>query len=562
MSEFQTKNDSLFTYVYCSLMILAVSILVVLPVLLNGIPYSNDLRQHYQFAASIEQAINSGEFFPNWSAFENNGYGGIGLRFYPPISYYILALGKILTGNWLYGSCVAFVFWTWIGAFGVFLWAKEFFDNKSALVAAILFTLMPFHVAELYASFMYAQFAASGILPFCFLFVTRITKNGKILNIIGLSVSYAALVLTHLPLTIIGSTCLFIFACFSIRRNLRGFFGFSCGIITGLLLSLFHWIRVVTEMKWLNHVSEKFSASGQGNYEFHEHFPLSFPYFSGMDNDVNSIWFIDLVLIVSLIICLPSLFSYLKDEGNAIKTKIYPIIGACIFALIMTTKLSLPLWENITLLQKVQFPWRFMSVISCFFAIFAASGVSISLRNWRTSQRSTAALIFICFIFGVIFTFTQVIRQTNFLDQLSYIEITENSLTAENNECWLPIWAGKGFDKINEKVVAGNRNVEIVSWQNQTKVVKIENGKLTEIRLAVLNYPHWKATVNSVPIATSTASDGVILIPINAEESVIKLNFIEPLIVQTANLISKISWILLIFTALFLLWKTSLKSKI
>ena len=139
MTETPHKNSKFqLTSTNCHLLIFALSCLVISPILLNGIPFSNDLKQHYQFAASINNAALSGDFFPNWSAFENNGYGGIGLRFYPPISYYILSIGKILTGNWFYGSCLAFVFWTWLGAVGVFYFAKEFFDKKSALLAASL----------------------------------------------------------------------------------------------------------------------------------------------------------------------------------------------------------------------------------------------------------------------------------------------------------------------------------------------------------------------------------------------------------------------------------------
>jgi 6-pyruvoyl-tetrahydropterin synthase related domain len=554
MSEIQKKQSDLQPSTkVCHLLILAVSVLFVLPIVLNGIPLSNDLRQHYQFAASIYNSMVSGEFFPNWSAFENNGYGGIGLRFYPPISYYVLSFGKIITGSWFYGSCAAFGFWAWLGAIGVF---------KSSLIAAVLFIFIPFHVSEIYASFVYAEFAGSSILPFCFLFVTRISKSRNLLNIVGLAVSYAVLVLTHLPLTVIGSICIFVFACFSIRRNLRGFIGFSTAILIGLLLSSFHWIRVVTEMKLLNHISDKFSASGQGNYDFYANFPLSFPYLSGLDNDLNSIWFIDLILFATLVVSLPSLFIFLKNETSAIKSTLYPHIATFVCVLFLATKLSIPLWEHISVLQKVQFPWRFLSVISVISVMFAASGIKYCFENLKTSQRSTAFLIFACLAFGIVFSWTQVIRQTNFLDQNIFAEIIADAPTAENNECWFPIWAEKGFDKINEKVVAGNRNAEIISWQNQTKIVKIGSGEATEVRLAVLNYPHWKATVNNVSTSTLTTSDGVVLIPVSAEESIIKLEFIEPAIVKIANLISKISWILLTFTALFLLWKTSLKSKI
>src|ERR1044072_8978046 len=73
-----------------------VALCMMLPIWVAGIPKGNDLPQHFQFAVTIRDALQAGDYYPSWMPNENKGYGGIGMRFYPPAGYYALALGKML----------------------------------------------------------------------------------------------------------------------------------------------------------------------------------------------------------------------------------------------------------------------------------------------------------------------------------------------------------------------------------------------------------------------------------------------------------------------------------
>ena len=55
---------------------------------------------------------------------------------------------------------------------------------------------------------MLAEFAGAAVLPFAFLFVERVCRHRRRQDIAGLAVSFALLLLTHLPLAIIGSIAL------------------------------------------------------------------------------------------------------------------------------------------------------------------------------------------------------------------------------------------------------------------------------------------------------------------------------------------------------------------
>src|SRR5262245_49542011 len=118
----ENRWDILSVFALC-----VVSFCLILPIWLKGIPTGNDLPQHFQFAITIHDALLAGDYYPSWMPHENKGYGGVGMRFYPPIGYYTLALVRIAVGNWFDAACIVFTFWLALSGLGAYLWARERF---------------------------------------------------------------------------------------------------------------------------------------------------------------------------------------------------------------------------------------------------------------------------------------------------------------------------------------------------------------------------------------------------------------------------------------------------
>ncbi|HEX3101300.1 MAG TPA: hypothetical protein VHQ01_05895, partial [Pyrinomonadaceae bacterium] len=72
---------------------------VILPMAFMGVPDGFDLMQHMRFAAAYKDAILSGELIPRWPAKDNFGFGDIGIRYYPPLAYYVLGAVRIISGS-------------------------------------------------------------------------------------------------------------------------------------------------------------------------------------------------------------------------------------------------------------------------------------------------------------------------------------------------------------------------------------------------------------------------------------------------------------------------------
>jgi uncharacterized membrane protein len=191
------------------------------PTLFWGIPSNHDLSNHFRFELPFYDALRAGHLYPGWLAESNHGFGDASFRFYPPALYYLLALAKTIAGSWYGATVITFMTLSIVGALGVYLWAREFGSSQIAMLAGILYSLAPYRLNQFFQATLLAEFAGAAVLPFAFAFTFRVCRHGGKKNIAGLAATYALLVLTHLPLAVIGSIALGVYALLCIGKENR-----------------------------------------------------------------------------------------------------------------------------------------------------------------------------------------------------------------------------------------------------------------------------------------------------------------------------------------------------
>jgi hypothetical protein len=534
-----------------------------LPIWIVGIPRGNDLPQHFQFAVTIYDALQAGDYFPSWMPNENKGYGGIGMRFYPPVGYYALALGKMLTGNWFWAACLVFWFWLALSGIAGYCWARERSSPAAAFIGGAVFVVAPFHINEIYNAFNYAEFAAVAFLPFCFLFVDRLTRDTRLFNVAGLAVAYAFLVLSNLPVAVMGTVALGVYSLVSLpRKNTVGTaLKLGAGFLFGVALSAFYWIKVIDEMAWLNHSSENYS-SGSAHYDYRVNFLLQLKYLVVFDD--RDMWFANMVLGCTLLLTVPLGFVYWRSTRSFAAERLNRVWIVLLFSLFMATYLSIPVWNSVSLLQKVQFPWRWLSVISLAGIPLAAAGWKYC-REWMKDERRPYAMIVVgILLFSTAFTVFQVVRAAYFYPRAEFEEVVATLGDAPNNcDCWLPVWAKpEAMDK-QEKVSANGRDVSGLLWERKARVFTLAAGEPAKVRLATFYYPLWQVSVNDKPAVTAPADDGALTFDAPAESSRVNIKFVEPPSVINAQILSAICWGALLLAALgFSLGKLLVRSSV
>src|SRR5437868_3466584 len=323
------------------------AIAVISPMLFWGVPSALDLSNHFRFALPFYDAVRSGHLYPGWLAESNNGFGDASFRFYPPALYYLLAAARALSGNWYAATVATFGALSMIGALGVYLWAREFTLSQTAMWAGIFYAVAPYHVNQLFQAVMLAEFAGATILPFAFLFVERVCRYRRAKDIAGLAAAYALLVLTHLPLAVIGSLALMFYALLRIDRYeiWKTLSALAISVGLGLAASACYWTTMVFELNWIRGDN----VNPDPGLDYRHNFVLS-----TFSSDSLSVWWMNILLLSIAAMSWPA-FILIKraarERGgndyrrNTIVKGIAALALLLSFTLFMATPLSRPLWN-------------------------------------------------------------------------------------------------------------------------------------------------------------------------------------------------------------------------
>lgn len=514
--------------------------------LLSGLPSGYDMVTDIRFASALKDAMLSGHFFPGW-ANDNFGFGSIGVRFYPPIAFYLLALTEMLTADWFWAIWANLFFWMFLGSVGIFFFVKEQGTPTHGLIAGIGYVIVPQHLSEVFQFFLFAEFAAWGLIPFCFLFVTRICRNGNRVDVVLFALSYSLLFLTHLPTMIIVSLCLpvYVLVAMDWRKYLSVFVRLGITIALAAAATSFRWVTIIAEFDWLAHNDPKW-ANG-----YYQYAAWLFPNTLTSRNQfiyVLSSWLFDIAILMSVALIIPAVM-YLVWTRKERLSDASRIIAAAVctttFAFFMLSKPSQFVWDALPFLQKLQFPWRWLSALS--FAAVVAFAMSVprlfalfSGRERLIAYPATALIVTI-----ILFNITQIIIPSEPIPFAKFTEVEKKVAEEPMFEGWWPVWATKEAFSRNDQIFAAGRRIEIVSWDNSSRVVKVAGGDPASLSVPIFFYPYWKATVNGEATPVSPNENGVISLPITAEASSVRLYFEEPIQNYFAGLISLTAWIVL-----------------
>ncbi len=545
--------------------ILLFSILACLPILLNGIPSSMDIPQQYQLAQSFYDSILNGQVYPGWADQPNYGYGDVSVRFYPLLAYYILSFFRYLSGNWFDASCLFFITLYFVSGIGVYFFARENSSPAASLFAAIAYIWLPYHILEIYIGSLFAESTAMAILPFCLLFINRVCRNGRLIDICGLAVSFGLILISHLPTSIIASMTLLIYSLFTInwKNYLKNILKLAVSVFFSFLMSSFYLVKIITEMNNVQHATEAYST---GTYSYKGHFILSylFPFAEIRTSSPSSL--MNLTAVISIAVLIPGMIFYFRRKKKDKINSLTNVATVTIFSFIMATPLSIFIWELLPILQKIQFPFRWLTIFTLGTAIFAAEGFKWATECFKTPKRYVSFLIFGLLLFCFVFDYFKMMNSELTYPRTYFNGIVSRFKPMPSYKCWWTVWA-KGASNQNDQnstertayilgnIAADNRTFEIKDWSAIERSFVINEGEAENAVVATLYYPHWKATVNGQPVEVTSGETGLINIPIPAEKADVRLYFQEPPHIITAFYISGFAWIISLLALAFGLFK-------
>jgi len=349
------------------LLLAALCLALTLVPFLNGYLISHDLLYHLPWNDLFRQQLFSGDLYPRWLFEMNGGRGSPAFYFYSPIPFYVAALfAAIIPGAqaaWLaLGATYALALL--ISTLGVYAFLRTLTDRTNSLVIAALYATYPYHlVVDLYTRFAFSEFFAIAWVPLIF-WVIRRARNGSRLHLIGFVSLYALLIITHLPTALIFTPVILGYLYLERRQNviarLLPFCILAVAAATAFYLVPIYLYRdqVLAKLLTAQHMDFRnaFLISGE---------QLS-PRFAGY------LVFLKVLSLISLAILL--LGACIRGGDHARQRNFFLVTA--LIAVFMMYPASVAIWENLPLLQIVQFPWRFNIALSflLFFFLAAACG--------------------------------------------------------------------------------------------------------------------------------------------------------------------------------------------
>ena len=535
-------NRALHARWWIVLMITGLGIMALLPAIIQGIPSGPDLNAHLRNVLSFSETVQRGDLYPGWISESNNGYGDAGLRVYPPGIYFLLTASHWLTaGNWYAATLLALTLLSIAGGLGAYFWASALCPRRYAVWASIFYIFAPFHINELYQSALIAEYAGGAVLAFTFGFLERVCQNNRTRDVVGLAASLAVLVFTHLPLTIMGSLALVLYALVRVERENFRQTAVRLALAAALAVaaSASYWLTLITEYSWVK--GDRINPGTRYNYA------LNF-LFTTFSAENTRIWWVNIIGLAVLLMIWPVLHRSLASQAEAHRRRGFGAVRVLVvFSFLMTTALSWPLWAIIPKLGSIEFPWRWLAITSSAGAVAAAASIPFWMEKARTASRPLALLALGSVTIALVFTLAHPIRGAIYLARPQFDSMLPLLHGSSSLPDVLPIWSAESPRKMSGAVEAEGRAVAVVSWETERRTFQVGAGEGREARVRTFYYPHWVATAaGGVNLPTRPAADGALLISLPPEAVSVRLEFREPVRLQrVATIVSLTGWLLI-----------------
>ena len=494
---------------------------ITLPLYAKTILGSADNLAHLFRVVNLDYALSQGYIWPRWAALEAHGYGAPIFNFNYMLPYYLIRELWQLTGSLLHASQLFMMLTLFGSAVGMYIFAASLFSNPAALVAAIVYAYMPYHLMTIYLYGGYGEALAFVWIPFLAYFVVKFTKNPQMWRYrIASIVTLSTLILTHnlSALMAIPFVYSLIFFVSSEQPIIKRMQNSLATISISVLLTTWFWMPSITEqhLTKLSVLFEKETALR--GYFFQVIAPI-------IENSITALRFVApsyysyaIGLPTVLIVGVAALFLLrLRVFGNGWKYEQMRIGAVYMFwflvTICMTRVWSEPLWKLLPAqMNFLSYPYRFFFLNTFATAIIAA----FTVTNVRSVTRKTFSTIceigLIVFVIwqGIIyahpdidrfafgekyFSYEQTVREAPFTHKnMGYIEFIPKT----TDSAFINSLDTLAIQSPRAEVISGTGSVKVVTQKAQMLRLHISAKDQVRLRVNILYFPGWMGIMRGV----------------------------------------------------------------
>ena len=535
------------------IIIVAVGLLLTMPLLINGCMNGHDFFFHVIFSHHFTEQFWNGDLYPRWMLNMNAGFGSPTFFFYAPLPYYITSLFSLLF-NLNTADCDALLFSAScaliLSGITVYFWLKEFTSTQFALILAIIYMVLPYHfVVDLYIRFAFAELWSFVWMPLILYWSLKVSEGSK-KSIIWLSISIALLIFTHLPTFIIFMPVFVGHFLFVTNKELRKFVFLNhlIAIMLAVGLSAIYWVPAMTTQ---DNVSMQSMFSGMFNYT--NNFLLSGPIYGHSKTFWRYLTFI--TVLMSTLAYGAWLFSRMQTHLIIRRETNYWIV-VVFLSLFMTLPFSQFIWDLLPTLQKIQFPWRFNTILTiAAITVFALAVSQFDEIKFRMHGRNP---LIIWFLLLTVLLSSELIYGTNaiFFNRVEEKEVVKSLMVSRSPVEYRPHWVPEenfSYDNIRKlghdtpQLQSDKTDVswQIKRWQPRTIQLLINANVESKITVHQFYYPGWAATLDDqTKLSMSPSDNGLLQLSVPAGKHEILLTLDTLIEERVGQIISTLAFLI------------------
>lgn len=321
----------------------------------------------------FDKCLKDGQIPCRWVPDLGYGYGYPLFNFYPPLPSIIGQVFRFIGLPYMETVKAGAALHFFLAALSMYFFLKDLYKHKlSAIFGSIFYVYAPYRALNIYVRGAMNEAWASVFFPLIFLFSKKIIQKPSLANGLYLSLSISGLLLSHNAMAMIFFPFIGLWIIYWLiqsppAKRLKNIISLALSGLFGLALSSFFTLPVVFETKYV-----QINTMFQNYFSYLAHFKsLNQIFISNYWGDGPSVWgggdgmsFMVGYLHWLLPLSISLIFIYfLVVQKKYFRILLIPSLlclsgYVCLFFI---HGRSAPLWNLITPIQVIQFPWRFLN---------------------------------------------------------------------------------------------------------------------------------------------------------------------------------------------------------
>lgn len=517
----------------------------------------------------FEKCIKDGQIPCRWVPDLGYQYGYPLFNYYPPLPYIIGQIWRTLGFSFINTIKLTAALQIITTAYFMYLLGKSLTNRIGGLLGSVFYTYAPYHAVNIYVRGAMNEAWAATFFPLVLYFLRRSIIEKKISLYIGLAISFSAILLSHNPMALIFVPIMLLWALYWIfhtgqLKNLKLYLHLFLSGLLSFGLAAFLTLPVLFETK-LVQVETMFS----GYYNYSVHFANLYQLFiSSFWGDGPSVWGPEdkmsfmigyLHWLIPLFLSLFLVFKFIKSRK---KINILPVLIFLtgLFYAFMSHERSTFIWMILKPIQNVQFPWRFLNP-----TIFLMSLSTVFLVKLIKNKVIIFSLIIAIILLNIRYFYP--IHSGPISDSQKLSGESWRLLTTASIYDYLPKTAPTAAKapakEFVDQVIPADTQYQLSGQKKGSDwlFTNIDLASEADVILPVLAFPDFRLFDFGKQINYSIDSQlGRISTHLSAGNHQLYLKLYNTPVRTVANLISLISWTLVILYFSKLLWQRIFKA--